>query len=361
QEAKRWADACNVAKGVDPESPLAGDEWLAGPMAVARNLRLSIEALEADGQPKPAQVWQRQDGQNVAQVLPVSLLDRAVWLGYTAEVWIEPGQPASQGRIYREPQTTGRVTLVLGAGNISSIGPMDALYQLFVENSVVLLKFNPVNEYLHDVIAASFQPLIEAGFLALACGGAELGRHLCRHDLVDGIHITGSHHTHDAIAWGETQDERDRNKAANTPVIVKPITSELGCVTPVLVTPGEWSSADIRYQARQVASMVAHNGSFNCNAAKVVVLAKGWPQRQEFLQAVREELAKIPPRKAYYPGARDRFQNFLNRYPQAEPLIPDSDDIVPWTLIPDVPSSADEYALQTEAFCGVLAEVSLDA
>ncbi|MEO1132735.1 MAG: aldehyde dehydrogenase family protein, partial [Cyanobacteria bacterium J06639_1] len=280
KEAKRWADACNVAKGVDSESPLAGDEWLAGPMAVVRNLRLFIEALEAKGQPKPAQVRQRKDGQNIAQVLPVSLLDRTVWLGYTAEVWIEPGQPASQGRIYREPQTTGRVTLVLGAGNISSIGPMDALYQLFIENSVVLLKFNPVNEYLHDVIAASFQPLIEAGFLALACGGADLGRHLCRHDLVDGIHITGSHHTHDAIAWGETQEERDRNKAANTPVISKPITSELGCVTPVLVTPGEWSSADIRYQARQVASMVAHNGSFNCNAAKVVVLAKGWPQRQ---------------------------------------------------------------------------------
>ena len=34
------------------------------------------------------------------------------------------------------------------------------------------------------------------------------------------------------------------------------------------------------------------------------------------------------------------------------------DEVVPWTLIPDVPASAGEYALTEEAFCGVLAEVA---
>jgi len=34
--------------------------------------------------------------------------------------------------------------------------------------------------------------------------------------------------------------------------------------------------------------------------------------------------------------------------------------VVPWTIIPDVPADAGEYALTREAFCGVLAEVSLD-
>jgi hypothetical protein len=34
---------------------------------------------------------------------------------------------------------------------------------------------------------------------------------------------------------------------------------------------------------------------------------------------------------------------------------------VPWTVIPDVPPDKGEYALTNEAFCGVLAEVSLDA
>src|SRR5262245_3496383 len=37
-------EACR-AKGVDPNGPLAGEEWLAGPMAVLRNLRLILESL----------------------------------------------------------------------------------------------------------------------------------------------------------------------------------------------------------------------------------------------------------------------------------------------------------------------------
>ncbi len=33
---------------------------------------------------------------------------------------------------------------------------------------------------------------------------------------------------------------------------------------------------------------------------------------------------------------------------------------MPWTAIPDVPSDAGGYALTNEAFCGVVAEVTLD-
>ena len=35
--------------------------------------------------------------------------------------------------------------------------------------------------------------------------------------------------------------------------------------------------------------------------------------------------------------------------------------VVPWTLIPNVPPKKGEYALSTEAFCGVVAETSLEA
>jgi hypothetical protein len=38
-----------------------------------------------------------------------------------------------------------------------------------------------------------------------------------------------------------------------------------------------------------------------------------------------------------------------------------SSEVVPWTLIPDVPTLAGEYALTEEAFCGLLAEVSIEA
>jgi hypothetical protein len=80
---------------------------------------------------------------------------------------------------------------------------------------------------------------------------------------------------------------------------------------------------------------------------------------------VEEALRAAPPRKAYYPGAVDRWRAFLDRYPNAKKLSPEAgasaEPVVPWTLIPDVSATRGEYALSNEAFCGVLATVSLDA
>ena len=115
------------------------------------------------------------------------------------------------------------------------------------------------------------------------------------------------------------------------------------------------------FQARQVAGMVAQNASFNCNAAKVLVVARGWLQREAFLRKVHEAIARTRARKAYYPGAEDRYRSFLANYPQARVLGTSGEGVVPWTVIPDVPDTKGEYALNTEAFCGVLAEVTLDA
>jgi len=359
--AESWVDAGCRAKGIAAGSPLGGEEWLSGPMTVVRNIRLLIEALEAQGQPKAPALEKRPDGQWVARVFPATALDKLMFAGFTGELWIEPGKEPTQGRIYREKSTKGGVGLVLGAGNISSIGPMDALHKLFVENEVVIIKMNPVNEYVGPFLAQGFKALVDAGFFGVVYGGAEVGAHLTRHALVDSIHITGSDRTHDAIVWGGTPEEQQKNKAAGTPVCTKPITSELGAVTPVFIIPGPWSDDDLRFQARHVASMVVHNGSFNCNAAKVLVTARGWPQRQKFLDLVHQNLGGIPSRKAYYPGARQRFEGFLKNYPNANKLQPDSAEVVPWTVLPDVPLRKGEFALSTEAFCGVLAETVVEA
>lgn len=359
--APRWVEAGCRAKGLDVNSSLAGEEWLGGPMTTVRNVRLLIEALKQKGQPKYPNLSQRRDGQWVADVFPANALDKVMWAGFSAQVWMEPGKEPTQGAIYRKGSTTGKVSLVLGAGNVASIGPMDALYKLFVENEVVILKMNPVNEYLGPFVEEAFKPLVDAGFLAVVYGGAEVGKHLTRHSLVESIHITGSDRTHDAIVWGDTLEEQQANKAAKTPVNTRPITSELGCVTPVFVVPGDWNEAELNFQARHVSSMVAHNGSFNCNAAKIVVTAKGWPLRDLFLRKLHDELKAIGPRKSYYPGARQRYQNFLDRYPNAIKLQSDGEQHVPWTVLPDVPLQKGEYALSQEAFCGVLAEVTIDA
>ncbi|KAM3115441.1 aldehyde dehydrogenase family protein [Phormidesmis sp. 146-33] len=343
--AEEWSNAACIAKGIDPTSQLAGEEWMAGAVATLLNIRQLITSLQAIGQPRSVKIHTRSNDQIVAQVFPRSFVDRLLWLGFRGEIWIEPGKPATQGLIYHNKPANGKVALVLGAGNISSIAPMDTLYKLFVADQVVLLKMNPVNDYMGAILEQALQPLIADGFVQIVYGGADLGRYLCQHSQIDTIHMTGSAQTHDAIVWGNSQ----------TP-LQKPITSELGCVTPILVVPGDWSASDLAFQARHVASMVVHNASFNCAAAQVLVTSKSWPQREAFLTQLKQELAKIPARQAYYPGAEERYQAFLDRYPQAEIVGEKVAGSVPWTVI----SKVDEYALTTEAFCGIVAEVQLE-
>ena len=369
--ADEWAAACCCAKGIDPAATLAGEEWFVGPTATVGNLRVLIKTLKANGQPSVQ--CRVQDGQTIAHVFPDSLMERLLWLGFEGEVWLQPEPIATQGMVYRQPSPQGTLALVLGAGNVSAIAPMDALYKLFAEDAVVLLKMNPVNEYMGAILEAAFRSLRQDGFFDVVYGGAALGRHLCQHPLVDTIHITGSHQTYDAIVWGDTPAEQAQRKANNQPRNTKPITAELGCVTPVIVVPGTWSTAELAFQARHLAGMVTHNASFNCAAAKVVITAKHWAQREAFLAQLQHELAQTPARSAYYPGAQARHQAFLEHYPQAivpsialhpgtNALQPSKDpDSLPWTFIPAVPARSGEYALMQEAFCGVLAEVSLEA
>jgi hypothetical protein len=362
--ADAWVEDGCKRKGIHPSDSLAGEEWLAGPVTTLRNVRMLKDALREGGQPKVT-TKQRTGGQWVARVFPRSMMDRVMLGGVRADVWIEPGKMPTRGAIYRDaPQgdvgdRVGRVTLVLGAGNVSSIPPMDVLYKLFAENEVVLLKMNPVNEDVGPHLEAAFTPLVEAGYLEIVYGGADVGAHAAEHAKVDTLHVTGSDRTYDAIVWGATEDERTRRKESGERKNAKPFSAELGCVTPVLVVPGPWSRSDLEFQARHVAQMVTQNGSFNCNAAKVVVVARGWLQREAFLDALDAALAKARPRAAYYPGAEERYRAFLERYPKARALG-EAMDGVPWTIIDDVPAKPGEYALTHEAFCGVLGVVSLD-
>jgi hypothetical protein len=359
--ADEWVAGGCALKGIARGSSLEGEEWIAGPYPTIRNLRLLAEAIEQGGAP-PVPAIETRNGQKVARVFPQNLMDRALFTGFTAEVWIEPGADATQGRAYTMPKpASGKVSLVLGAGNVSSIPPMDLVHKLFVEDEVVVLKMNPVNAHVGPRIERAFRCLVDDGFLAVVYGGAEVGAHLADHPQIDTLHVTGSDRTYDAIVWGRDPEEQKRRKAEGDRKNTRPFTAELGCVTPILVVPGEWSDGDLAFQARHVAGMVAQNASFNCNAAKVLVTAKGWPQERAFLAKVREALAATPSRKAYYPGAKDRFRGFLERYPKADSVAPDEGEIVPWTILPEVPAKDGEYALSNEAFCGVLAEVSLDA
>ena len=77
---------------------------------------------------------------------------------------------------------------------------------------------------------------------------------------------------------------------------------------------------------------------------------------------MREGLGRIPPRRAYYTGATDRFDAFLAAHPEAELFGEREGDQLPWTLIPDLdPATGRTSASRTEAFCGVFADTALGA
>jgi hypothetical protein len=342
---------------------------VSGPVPSIRNVALLQRAL-ADvrdhGAPRIAasSITERADGRLAVKVFPANVWDRALFFGFEAEVWQQPGVTRAnlaenQASHLRHPDRTGKCALVLGAGNQSSIPVMDALQKLIVEGQVVLLKMNPVNEYLGPVFKKVFAPLIEKGWFEVVYGGGDVGAYLCRHTGIDNIHITGSDQTHDMIVWGP-KEGREGRKQRGEKALDKEITSELGNVTPIIVVPGKWSDRDLAFQAENIASMVSNNASFNCIAGKLVVVAREWEQKDAFIEAVRRALAAIPPRKAYYPGARDRWQQFLKAHPNAEKLGPDVEGTVPWTLITGLdPAADDEICFSVEPFCGVLHEVAL--
>mgnify|MGYP002631522468 FL=1 len=365
QEADAWADKARRVKGYEAGSNGHGEEYLGGTLAVMRNLRLFAEALEAGGQPKLPKTWQRPDGQWVAQVFPQNALDKTLFAGTTVDIWIKPGEQPTCGATYRDKQAPeGGVSVVLGAGNQSSIPPMDVLYKLVVDNEVCILKMNPVNEAVGPHIERALQPLVDAGFLEMAYGGIAQGQHLTDHPLVHSIHITGSDRAHDAIIWGPGE-EGVQNKAIGTPRLDKLITSELGCVSPVLVVPGPWSDAELDYQARQVASMLAYNCGFNCNGSRLIVLASGWAQGGRFKQLVYEKLAATPTRKAYYPAAQATWERFTAEYEHTdlgETGGPNhGDGVLPWTLLEGVGTEVGEFALTNEPWAGIMSFVELEA
>jgi acyl-CoA reductase-like NAD-dependent aldehyde dehydrogenase len=357
------------AKGVEPGSSQAAEDYLAGPVVQARTIRLLIDSLKqikdsGQVQIKKKAISTRSDGQVVVEVFPTGLADSLLFGGFSAAIWQEPEVTAETlndhiAEFYREQNPTGRVSLVLGAGNVASIGPLDVIHKLFVEGQVVLLKMNPVNDYLGPFIETAFASLIEDGFVALAYGGADVGEYLCQHAGIQEIHITGSDRTHDAIVYGVGPEGQAR-KAENNPRTDKRITSELGNVSPVIIMPGSWTESELRFQAENVATQMTNNGGFNCNAAKVLIMHDEWSQRREFLDMLKAVLASLPQRPAYYPGAEQRYDHFVSNHAQAEPIGERTDGVLPWTLIPGIDSAQrDDICFTEESFCGVTAVTTL--
>ncbi len=365
--APAWVAAGSKAKAIDPGE--SAEEWLAGPLPTVRNARLladSLDAIARDGRPPlGTRSRTRDDGRVEVEVFPGSRIDKLLWAGFRGTVLLQEGVDreaavAKQAAFYQQKDPEGGVSLILGAGNVASIPPMDVFAKMFIEGFVCLLKMNPVNEWAGPFIERALAPLVSRGFLRVVYGGADVGKYLVYHAGIDDVHITGSDKTHDLIVWGPPGPERERRKAAGDPVLQKPITSELGNVSPVAIVPYTYTDEQLEFQARNVVTMVANNGSFNCNAAKLLVTARGWQQRDRFLELISQRLARIPTRKAYYPGAFDRYK-MLTEGREVVKIGEAPAGHLPWTLIRNVDASAaDDPIFNNEPFCSILSETQLD-
>ncbi len=264
----------------------------------------------------------------------------------------------------------------------------------------------------------ALQPLVDAGYVEIVYGGADQGKYLCNHPLIADIHLTGSNYTYDAIVWGGKKEkvwgwgwggsllchvDMDQhvpacialfivyniyiqykyihihslflpimhhhhppiptNAQTGDPPFPKPVFGELGCCTPYIIVPGEWSDADMEYQAEMILTGVCvcvcmwrcvcggvlvcvdkcvvcgvvafylqewifvcafvasmpharlpthhasqlhtgklHNCGHNCVAAEVLITDADWPQRQQFLDVLQRKASSQPQVMAHNGG-----------------------------------------------------------
>ncbi len=396
--AREWVEAACSAKGISAGSPSRAEEVLGGPVATLRQLQLfirSMKDIERTGAPVLPKVVSHPDGKRLGvRVTPCpALFDPFVFFDFRATTWLDASVTRDNLRQSLAPAYQGLgktgLSLVLGAGNVASISLTDVLTKLCVDNRVVLLKMNPVNEYLTPFFERAFAPLIENDLLQVVCGDAALAAAAIADDRVDDVHITGSDKTHNTIVWGPPGEDRVRRQQAQQPLLQKPITSELGNVTPWIVVPGRYSRGKLRSQVGNIVSSMTNNAAFNCVATRVLVTWKQWPKRDRFLQLIESGLAGCPQRKAYYPGAVERYGQFVGVAPDdAQKHLRSGttsnhglfnsktradgttlfvggtgirDDSMPWTLIRNVNPKEATPLFCVESFVCVCVEVAIDA
>ncbi len=366
--ASRLVVAANRAKGIPENETIAGEEW-AHPYLTVRFLRLlrdTLRDIAVSGGPRLPEdaVRIRSNGRLAVRVFPLSVPDRLLYGGFTGEIWMPSGVTVENladhmATFYRRKEPGGKVALVLGAGNVASIGPLDMAHKLFAEGQVCLFKHNPVNEYLAPLLDEAFGALIRDGFVRTVRGGPDVGAYLCGHPGIDEIHLTGSDRTYEAIVFGPGEEGR-RRKLASEPRITKRFTCELGNVSPVIVVPGEWSRADLRFHAENIATQMINNCGFNCIASKVLILHEGWPQARILMDELRAVLGSQPARKAYYPGAEADYDRIVAACSRVEAIGSRAPGVVPFTLVPGVDSTDSRHACFTrEWFMPLMAQTSL--
>jgi len=372
--ADRWVEAAVAIKteGGSPADPahasVAAEETATGPLATMRLLLTTgrvWEEIDRQGRPRPARLPRvihaaaGADGPAsfvALDVLPEPrLFDGAIFQGHRAVVrCVNPGGLEAFEESWRAEAAarprSGGVAAVLGAGNVTGLAPGDAICQIFEHGRAAIVKLHPLHAPLEAVYHDAFAPLVAADLLAFTSGGPDVAQALTASPAVTQVHLTGGRAAFDALVWGGT----DPREPGAVPLLAKPVTCELGNVTPWIIVPGRYTPRQLRSQADLVAASIANNTSFNCIATKCLVTARQWPQREAFLGLVVKRLESLPSRRAWYPRA-------VAAWEEASGKTAPADGTLPCTLATGIDPHGDRRLLDREWFVPVAAEVPLEA
>ena len=302
-----WSTICSDYKGTS-KTPAEGEEWLGGPFASVLATQYYIDTLQSNDD-LSLKFYNKED--NSYKVFPNKFIEKLTIPFIDAKVYFNKSMSFDDINKFRgfskRYDIDPSITLVLGAGNYSSIPYLDVLYHLITRRSVILLKLNPVNDYLKPVFEKVFQNFIERGYLIVSTGNLNESKYMANHPGISHIHLTGSDKTFEDIVYGRQLNDNERKLKSLPKLNTKKITSELGNVTPFIIHPGNWTTSDIKYQARKIVTGKLNNNGFNCIAAQVVVLPDGWGQTDTLIKYIKFYMNKAKDRNAYYPESIERL------------------------------------------------------
>lgn len=294
------------------------------------------EALVMGGMPKPNSTRNIGDDLFEVDVFPIHNMDKL--LAGKARGFLHIKGTPKQINPLEKP---AGVIAVSGAGNYSS--SIEMAMALFLENKAVIHKPHQLNEASDAVWAKIFAPLIDRR--ALVFIDADQGRAMSALEGLHAVYFTGSTGVAHAI-----------QKAASAPLV-----SECGGNNPCLIVPGEWTEDEIRHWAIQIVSVGKLNGGAVCGRPQTIITSRNWPQRDQFIAALRKAIAEETFGTAtYYPGVDQTKARFLENQPSAEVIKPEggahpNSDFV---FIPGI--GEDDFAIHNEAFCQICSELPLD-
>lgn len=205
---------------------------------------------------------------------------------------------------YEEKCKEGTVSLILGAGNQNFLTLIDIFQRVFIFNECVLVKQHPLRIFLYEPYYHILEPLIEENIVFIIDDyGIDFTKKLITNDFINHIHFTGSENTYKSIQ----ETLQNENKSCD-------ITAELGCVTPWVIFPGEYTENEIKNIAIQLVNAKKNNGGSNCITPQVLILPEKWEQKNILHDLILKEIQNQQTVPCYYPNSIENKKNMMNIY-----------------------------------------------